>query len=520
MSDPSKRKTGLTAVIVMICTLGSRIMGLVRNGVFNAVFGTGGIADVWHSVFMIPNSLRKLFAEGSLSSAFIPVLSTTIVEDKTQEKAKEISRKIFSFQVLILVPLIVLMIINAESICSTIFDYRDEEKLKLAVDLFRFVIIYLLFISISAVIMAVLNSNSIFIIPALTPLMFSFCVIFSIVFLYPHYKLASMVIGVLLGGITQVIVQVPLYLKKGYDFKFDFNFKTDEFKTILRLWIPFLATSSIFAINQQIAMFFATGLGDGDASALSNALIFFQLPYGIAVSSVVTVLYPRMSRESAQRDWEKLKYTFNYGIILMLMLLMPATIAYVMLGDKIIALIWQRGGFTEKSTFETFNVLAAYSLGLAGLGIFSFCQRLFYSLKNFTVPLVITFGVMLLDIILSVWLKETVLGVSGIALANSISFTIGIIPFIIFVNKFLKGINIQELLQGLAKLFISGLALYGLLKAYLIITDNYWTKENSVTNLLLVVLIVIVSMVLIFLSYYFLKIKVFRDILSSRIKKK
>ena len=237
----------------MGCTATSRLLGFIRIAVIGAVFGASGVADVWNAVFTIPNNLRKLLAEGALSSAFIPSLSSSLVEDSSLEMPRKLTRSIVSFQLAILLPLVGLSIIFARPIIGVLLSFPAPEKMRLSVYLFRWVFGYLLFISLSAVIMAVLNSNNIFVIPALTPLLFSICVIGSTLILHRRLGIYSMAVGILLGGITQVIFQLPSFFRLGYDLRLDFHFRYEAFKKILKSWIPVLLSASIFAINQQVA---------------------------------------------------------------------------------------------------------------------------------------------------------------------------------------------------------------------------------------------------------------------------
>ena len=159
-------------------------------------------------------------AEGALSSAFIPVLTESLVKEKEASSTKKLVRNILTFQVLILVPVCILSIIFSDFLINRIlFEFTDPYLQKLAVSLFKWFISYLLLISISAVIMAVLNSKNYLFIPSITPILFSITVISSIAFFYRSMGIFSMVVGVLTGGILQIVFQLPVYLREGFDFK-------------------------------------------------------------------------------------------------------------------------------------------------------------------------------------------------------------------------------------------------------------------------------------------------------------
>ncbi len=174
-----------------------------------------------------------------------------------------------------------------------LLDFDDPYLSELSVSLFRWFINYILLISISAALMAVLNSYGYFFIPAITPLLFSISVITSIITLYKSLGIFSMAAGVLAGGLLQLLFQLPLFHKLGYDLKPDFSFNSTYFKKIMKNWGPVAATASVFTINQQIAIRFASGLDTGSTSSLSYALVFWQLPFGIFSASITTVLFPK-----------------------------------------------------------------------------------------------------------------------------------------------------------------------------------------------------------------------------------
>ena len=290
----------------------SRILGFVKIVLIGAVFGGSGKADVLNAVFNIPNNLRKLMAEGALSSSFIPVLAGSLANKEPHSVTRKIVRNIMAFQVAVLIPLCILSIIFSDFLVNKVLlDFADPQLQQLAVSLFRWFISYILLISISAVLLAVLNVHGYFTIPALTPILFSIAVILSIMCLHRSMGVYSMAVGVLAGGVLQILFQCPLFKKLGYDFKLSFDFKNEKFSRIMVNWFPVLATSCIFAINQQIAMRFASGLETGSSSAISYALVFWQLPFGIFSASITTVLFPQMSKEGATGQLTQLTNTLT-----------------------------------------------------------------------------------------------------------------------------------------------------------------------------------------------------------------
>jgi len=514
----AEKSTARSALTVMICTLASRILGFVRIAVISAFFGAGGVADVINLTFSIPNNLRKLSAEGALSSAFIPVLSKSIVRHPgDRSEPVGIVRNLLSFQLVLLLPFCILCIIFAEPLLSFVLaEFSQQWQLDLAVSLFRWFINYLLFISISAVIMGALNSSNHFLIPAVTPILFSISVISSIIILHKHLGVFSMAVGVLAGGAAQIIFQIPKFKKYGFDFKPNFSFRNEKFRTIIKQWLPVLATSSILTITQTIAFRFASGLDEGSTSAITNAIVYWQFPYGIFSASISTVLFPKMSRQIGLGDRDGLKDTIQYGIRYLAALLVPSALFLSIFGREIISLTIQRGMFTAENTDMTARVLTAYSLGLFSTGAYNFLQRYFYSEGNYRTPFIITAIVAIIDIAFSLWLKETRFGVSGLALANTIAFTSGLVILFILINKRLGGINARKIAKTFLKIILSMipfiLFLY-ILKTY---TGTWWEGGSSVKNLLLLSGGFAGSVILILSMYKLTRIEMLQDILSRK----
>ena len=195
------KKSTISTFIVMGSTFLSRILGFLRTAVISSIFGASGTADVINLTFAIPNNLRKLMAEGALSAAFIPVLSETIEKDK--KNRTNLTQKVFSnligFQLIIIVPISIVAIIFAEPLITNILtQFDNQEQIELSVSLFRYFINYLLFISLSAVIMGLLNSLNYFFIPAVTPILFSISVLSSIILLHRIIGVYSMAVGVII----------------------------------------------------------------------------------------------------------------------------------------------------------------------------------------------------------------------------------------------------------------------------------------------------------------------------------
>ncbi len=516
---PTLRKSSLQAVMVMSLTALSRLLGFIRISVIAAFYGASYKADVLNAVFNIPNNLRKLMAEGALSSAFIPVLSSSLVSDESGNSSRRIVQNIITFQLIVLIPLMFLSVIFAGPIIRIILDFSSPEQTEMAIELFRWLIHYLLLISVSSVLMGVINTHHRFLIPALTPIWFSVAVIGSIIIFKDRFGIFAVAFGVIAGGIGQLMFQVPLFKKLGYTFKPNLTFSNPAFRQFLKQWFPVVATASIFTINQQIAIFFASGLEEGSVSALSYAVVFWQLPFGIFSASITTVLFPRMSRQSATKDTEGLGETLQYGFRYLIALLIPSAIIFCMMGKEIISVALQAKRFEEWNTILTANVLTGYSIGLLSVGTFSFFQRFFYAQSEYKTPLISAVIVLVLDIVLSLWLKSTSLRVVGLALANTISFTVGAGILYFRANRVIRGIPLNKTLLTTGKTLLAMIPLVIYILLFLRITGDWWREGRTLKTLVFLLSGGIISVGVIIMSYFILKVEVVKSIFSRRLKK-
>ncbi len=507
-----------STAMLMGITTASRLLGFVRQAAVNAVFGASGNADVLNAVFNIPNNLRKLLAEGALSAAFIPVLSRSSADPADRESGapQAIVRSLLTFQLIVLVPVLVLSVVFAGHVTGFILDFPEIERTELAAELFRWFIHYTLLISVSAVLMGTLNSNGRFLVPAVTPILFSVCVIGSVLLLHRRLGLYAMAVGVLAGGVAQIVAQIPQFTRSGFDFRPSFDFRNEHFRTIMRRWLPVVAASSVFAINQQISLYFASGLEDGSSSALANAVIFWQLPQGIFGVSIMTVLFPRMSREAAVDDRPALKRTLGFGIRGIVALLVPSSILLGMLGQEIVAMAFQRGNFELADTIRTAEVLAAYCFGMAGVSAFSFLQRFYYSHGDYRTPTVAAVAVAAVDVGLSLWLKETSLRVTGLAVANSIAFTAGAVVLLLRSGSVVGGVEGRAIVTTLAKTAASAVPAVVVILLQRRLLGAWWQTGSSVAGFGMLTLIGVAALAGVAAGFVVFRVEIVSILLRSR----
>ncbi len=515
----SNRKSAVSTAVVMGCTLFSRILGFVRTAAIGALFGAGGIADVLNLVFNIPNNLRKLLAEGALSSAFIPELSKQLTTDPSGKSAGKLARLILGLQAIVILPFLALCLIFPAQLLGLFENFASPEKQALSIVFFRWMMPYLFLVSVSAVMMAVHNTHDKFFIPAITPIVFSISVIASLFTGHAlHKEVTAIGIGVLAGGLAQILVQYPSYRKLGYRLLPEINFKDEAFKRVMKKWAPMLITSSLFAVNNQIAMLLASFLPDKSASSVAYALVFYQLPFGIFSASITTVLYPRMSRQAAVNNNEGLLESLAFGYRNLWALLLPSAMGLILMGEPIIAMAFQRRAFSLEDTRLTASVLTAYAAGMPMVGLFNITQRAFYATGNVRRPFFCALFTVVLDIALSlVFVFTTGLGPSSLAWANSISFTAGaLLQFLLLKKSMGFGHGRSVIISFTKSLLGTSAGVAVIITLYSILGRHWWEQGSTAVGFLLVAGIVILVAAVILALYKWMKVEVVSIILKRR----
>ena len=481
----SSQRTSRSTVRVMIFTGVSRLLGFVRQAVVNAVFGATGNADVLNAVFLIPNNLRKLMAEGALSSAYVPVISQAYGDPRQREIGipAGITRRLVAFQLIVLLPVLLASVMFAGPITRTIFDFPELSRQLLAADLLRWLIHYTLLISLSAVLMGALHAAGRFTVPAITPIVFSVAVVASVLLFSERLGIYSVAVGVLGGGVAQILFQYPAFRRERFSMTPRFDFSDPQFRRILKGWLPVVAASSIFALNQQVALYFASGLSDGSSSAIANAIIFWQLPQGIFAISVTTVLFPKMSRQAGSDDLAGLRDSVSRGVRGITALLIPSSVLLAAFAPEVVAVAFQRGEFGAADTARTATVLVFYCTGMVSVSVYTFLQRFFYARGEYRVPILTAGIVFALNTIGSFVLKETVLAVAGLALANAIAFTVGAAVQMKMALVRLGGLRRRDIIQTVGKSIVASVPGLAVIIAGKIWLPGWWIAGSTLANL-------------------------------------
>lgn len=419
------------SILFSLATFFSRILGLFRDVLFAKFFGASFSLDAYFIAIMFPFFLRKVFAEGAMSSAFVPLYSEI---NESEKQDKFLSSIINGFSLLIFA--ILLLVYIYPDFVIILFGSGAPIKTKnLAKELVKITAPSIYFIFLWAVSYSIYNSKQKFFWPALTPAISNITIIIGI-YLSQKHGIYGPSFGFLIGSILMFLS----LSKKIFNHKYYFTFS--YFPSFLKLFAPAFAAMTISQFNTIVDMNVVSYFGQGGISYLQYASRFYLLPYGLFAVSVSTVILSKISN-----DREKFSKHLKDALTTTMLLTIPSFFGLIFLSQPIIRFFYEHGEFTHADTKITSVVLIAYSIGLPFYAMYSTISRSFHAMKNMKTPFYATLIVSISNIVLDIILGLKY-GPFGVALATSIA---GIIGFIYLLSK----IKIFPLLDFFKILFSS-----------------------------------------------------------------
>ena len=468
MSSPGSLLRALATVSSM--TLLSRILGFVRDFVIARGFGAGMATDAFFVAFRLPNLLRRLFAEGAFSQAFVPLLGEyrgRRGEDETKHLVNRTATALFLAVLLVsllgIVATPLLIYISAPGFSA------DADKFALTVELTRITFPYIVFMALVALSAGILNTWNRFAVPAFTPVMLNLAMIGGALFLAPYFDrpIEALAWSVFLGGALQLAIQLPALKKIGMLPRFDLALKDEGVRRILKLMGPAVLGVSVAQISLLINTIFASFLPSGSVSWLYYADRLMEFPAGLLGAALGTILLPSLTRSHATDDHAEFSALLDWGLRLTLMLTLPAALALAMLAVPLISTLFQHGAFGANDVLQSRSALVAYSVGLVGLILVKILAPGFYARQNIKTPVKIALitlaATQLMNVAFIGWLRHAGLALS-IGLASCLNAALllrGLRAGGAYVPRkgwatFVVKIAIALVVMGLALWFLTG----------------------------------------------------------------
>jgi putative peptidoglycan lipid II flippase len=505
-----------STAVVSLFTFLSRISGFIRDMFTARYFGTSSWADAFYVVFKIPNFMRRLFAEGSFSLAFVPVLND-IKANQTKKELKDFVDKIAGSLLAVIIIVWMLMEIFAPQVLSLFaYSWSEERPVEFSasVDMLRITLFYFPLISLVALAGGILNSHNRFALPAATPILLNVSLIASMFFLRDRFQVPvmSLAVGVLIAGVLQLLVQIPALMKIGLLPNFKINYKDKQVKKVMTLMVPTLFGSSIAQINLLIDTIIATQLITGSVAFLYFSERLLEFPLGVFAIAISTVILPTLSSQFALNNQTEFVKTMRWALNLGFFIAIPAAIALAVMAKVVVVTLFQYGEFDANSSQMTAISLVAYMLALPAFIVNKILLPAYYSRKDTKSPVKIGIIAMLANIILNflfvgilIYFDFIALHV-GLALASAVSGWMQ--TFMLYNGLKKKGIIPSGVIQGLVvmKMLLASLIMAA---SILLLLSNLgdWSIQTGLIRFMYLLLCIAIGAGVYFASLYLMKIK-------------
>ena len=462
--DAKAREMARGARRVSALTMLSRILGLVREQIFAVTLGASGSSDAFLAAFRIPNMLRDLFAEGAMSTAFVPTYVRTL-KNEGRPAAFLLSNRVLTTLTLYLGSLALLGMLWPEPVVRVVATGFSPEKTALTSHLVRLMMPFLPTISLAVVAMGALNAEARYTAPGLASSMFNVVAIVGGAVLWLIGTPAQTTVTVwalltLVGGAAQLAVQIPPLWRLGWRpaFKPDLRLRNPGTRHIAGLMAPATISVAAVQINVVISTTFASLGAEGSISWLGYAFRLMQLPIGVFGVAIGTTSLTHLARDAAANDHAALSATLRRGLQMVLFLTIPSTVGLAFLGVPIIRLIFEHGRFTPYATVQTAHALSAFAVGLAAYSAIKVVAPAFYALGRTRVPLFASLSAVAGNVLWNV-LTFRQLGHVGLAFGTSLAAILNLTVLLIAFQIHVGGLLDRALIGAVARIVLAAAAM-------------------------------------------------------------
>jgi len=429
---------------VSALTLLSRVTGLARETLKAVGFGAGLQMDAFEAAFRLPNILRRLFAEGAFSQAFVPILAE-YKQARGEQATRDLIDRVATLLAVLLVAISVLGILAAPWLVYLLAGgfARTPGKVELTADLIRIMFPYIFFISLVSLAGSILNVHRRFAIPAFTPVLLNISIIGATIFVAPHFDppIVALAWGVAIGGAAQLALQIVPLARIAMLPRPRFDWRDEGVSRVLRAMGPAVLGVSAAQISTLINTQLAAYLGDGRISWITYADRLMEFPSAMLGVALGTVLLPSLVKHHHDGNQDQYRSLLDWGLRLTFLLALPATLALALLSVPLISTLYQYGRFTLNDVWQTRDALLGYCVGLIGLIAVKILAPAFYARQDMKTPVKIAFLTVLVTQALAVAMMFRI-GHAGLTLATSIGACLN--ATLLFITMRRRGIYVPQ----------------------------------------------------------------------------
>lgn len=513
------KASGIIALAVML----SRVLGLIREIAFNALFGTSSMG-IFLIAFRAPNLLRDLFAEGALSISFITIFSKTL-ETQGDQSAWRLASKMLTLTVIFMSLLSLAGIIFAKPIINILAPGFSSTDAAATVYLTQIMFPFILLVSLAALVMGLLNSKNVFGVPALAS---SFFNIGSIIgglgcgyLMDPHFgpqALTGLALGTLLGGLMQLSMQLPSLRRLGFHFRPDFQWRDQGVRDILILTLPAIIAASTVQINVLINSSFASYVGKEAVTWLNSAFRLMQLPIGVFGVAIATITLPVISR-LAVSEQHRFGPTLAKALRFAIFLTLPAAVGLWYFALPIISLIYEHGRFLSIDSQQTAFALQFYALGLVAYSCMKVLSPGFYAINRKWIPMLVSFVAIFLNILLNyIFIFRWNLGHKGLALSTAISASSNFLVLYSLMDK-VHNLETSRFLNHILRCLLASAALAGVCMLTLNYAEPWLSHAHFVMRIVSLLSVITLAIAVYLGACIFLRVEETKDLINFLLRK-
>ncbi len=456
------------ALLLGAASLGSRIIGVVRERVLTTTFGAGDTFDAFVAAFRLPDLIFNLVVVGALSAAFIPLFTEKLVKGKRDADGHRESDT-FALSVLHLVILVVTALsavyaVTAPWLVPLITPGFTGEKLRLTIELSRIMALQPVLLGISFVFSGILNSHKRFLTYSLAPILYNVGIMFGVFCLYPWLGAAGLGWGVVLGAALHMLIQLPPILQVGIHWRPVLAWSSQDFKVLRKMLIPRMMGLAAQQVNMFVVTVLGSGLGSGTISVFHVANNLQSLPIGIFGVAFAQAAFPSLAENIARGEDNAFTHTLTRSFRYILFFVIPTSVVFYLLRAQIIRVVFGHGAFDWQDTILTFRTFGILNLSLFAQATIPLLTRAFYVKHNTKTPFIISVISIAANIILALIFKSS--GVAGLALAFSLAAILNLVLLLGALHWSLDGFNDEEVLSSLVRItgasIAAGMVIQGL----------------------------------------------------------
>lgn len=496
-----------SASLIVIITFISKMTGFFRELFLGIKFGTTYEADAYIIAMTVPMIIFTSIIISAMT-CFIPIYSE-IKSNKGKNEALNFTNNIINIVTVLAIIIVLFVIFFTEPTISIVAGGFEGDTLNLAIDLLKLSATMMIFMGISQICMAYLQSNDSYLVSAGNNVLANIIVIIGFL-LSDKIGIKGVCIVSIIGSFTQIIVQYPAMKKLGYKYKLLINLKDKYFKKMIKLFIPILLSTAVLEINMLIDRTLASRLPEGSIAALNYANKLNLFVFGIISVSIATIVFPKLSQYNSIGNTKAFANMANSSINIITLLTAPILIFVIFFSVNIVKVLFEYGSFDSIATQMTASALIFYSIGMLFMGYREILNKIFYSIHNTKIPMRNSIFATIFNIILNIVLINSMKH-NGLALASSLALLISTILMFISLKKLINEIALLSIIDNIVKsIGASIISCFFIKKIFVIITTSYYF--NMIQEIILIGVLFLIYILLYVIIGIVFKIGEFREL--------